>query len=517
MLASTEMREHVTCTNNSTIKLVPANTVVSINRDDIETEVIQAIKSGNIDFLKITLESGHEQKILQVEKETHHANLQLNLCWLEYQLLSGQKDIINEYIDKISNGEDVALSKTILRDRLTELSDSIVDQAIKHNNEAVDIIKKKLKVLNIQPTDVYTLRAYYYNYMKMHEIKFPIHSVSLNLEKIRSNLSKCREANISLTKKHHDFLDQMSGLHRAYDKFLEEQKSHFIQILSGDRENIPLRFNFNHSDKNRINDFLAIKINPNVVESLTGDTLLNIAIDHDREDIVKLLLERSADIFIKNKAGISANDKASLLPNSKYLRIFSLHLDKIVLSNIDYAYLSKEIKDILDPMLTDANVILQKYGIKLSDRKSMSLFLKVLFRYSARLESRSHDLAAYMEKLSIASRDGDPSVFFNEVIKRAFNAERGMLNQSSLHDPLQALMQKFIQVFDAHVFNELKKNKTVTELPFSSSEDTMRSLKSKLDISNNENTILRVKLKQYENQRDIPEEQNSHSARQTLF
>lgn len=522
MLASSEMTETIKVDQPPVLKLTPIGTEEKINRKAIETEVVQSVRNGKIEFLRIVLESGDdEHKILHTEREVYQADLKLCLAHLERQFFNDQENALNEYVDNISNGENIALLKSGFHDRLKALNGSVIEKAIKLTIDSISQLRNKLKMLNIEVPNIYTLQAHYYNHFKQYEIAIPIKSVSTLQKKIILDISNISLLIENLDQNYHDLLDKMKLLHDSYEQFIADKKAYFINILATDIRKIPFIFNFNPSDKKRIDEFLLLKVSPNLVETVTGDTLLHIAIDHDRENIVNLLLERGADLFIKNKAGVSANDKASSLSNPKYLKIFSLHRKKTQMSEREQTTFPKEILEIIDPIMNEASVILDKYCIKLEHRKNLCLFLQIMLHYDLRIQSRSQDYAVYAEKLRAASKDGDPNIFFNEVLKRAPNAPRGAFNLSSLHDPLYELLLKFMKVFDTQSYNELKKQVKISELPYMeknpTDEDLIRKLTSDLKSAHNEIELLKAKLKKAEGKSNEPEKGKSHSMVRTVF
>ncbi len=186
--------------------------------------------------------------------------------------------------------------------------------------------------------------------------------------------------------------------------------------------------------------------------------------------------------------------------------------------------------DIIDPVLKEARLVLEKYSITLEYRKNLCLFLQIMLHYDTRIDSRlydtridsrSQDYAVYTDKLKAASRDGDPNVFFNEVLKRAPYAPRGALGRSTLHDPLLELLLKFMKAFDTQAFNELKKQVKITELPFKvknpTDEDLVRKLTSELKSATNEIALLKAKLKKAEEKSKEPEKEKSRSLVNTIF
>ena len=143
--------------------------------------------------------------------------------------------------------------------------------------------------------------------------------------------------------------------------------------------------------------------------------------------------------------------------------------------------------------LPQAKVILDSYADTLVSRLSLLKIIRIILFIESRIDSRTKDFDIYYQKLKDACEVLDPTVFFNEVLKRAENAEKGLFRRSALHDPLLALYANFMKKFDPYAFHQAKEAMLIANAKSACSPLVKRQIeeiKSKKD----ENISLKVEL-----------------------
>ena len=383
-----------------------------------------------------------------------------------------------------------------VNDFLNNMFESTIEKAIQAEFDIQNEFKERFYLLKCKPLDALELKLFYTKYFNQHKIS----ALEESLPDIHINIcvkfTEYNDLRDKIVAQYCNLSNNVESVKKEFLKSKELQKENFIRLLKSvnARDIVPLIFLYNPTDFKSIDKLLSLNLSPDLIDPVTGETLLYSAVDCERYDIIRLLLSKGADPFAKNTDGQSAHKIASVDTKPQCLEIMLEFIQRQPLSDNDSKDASKELLDILNPVLNQAKQLLDRYGIKLQKRKSLSLFLRVLLHYNACIDERSEDYATYSEKLREAKRDVDIHVFFDEIVKKATSAKKGMLGNSSLHDPLAKLMETFLRDFDTHSFNELRRSK-VTEQYASPNSDMIKMLKSKLERANQEIAYIQARNK----------------------
>lgn len=503
MLPAIEMQGRVKRDSNI-VRFVSVGDQSNASIREFYVNIAQAVRDGQIAFFDAIIIESNRKRIMQKEKETYECHLKLKLAELEHQLIIDQTDTITDYVDTISEGGDVKSLKQQLNDKLKNLIYVAIDNAIELELKVQSEIKERFIFLECQELDKLSLKVFYLKYFDQHILPLPLTAISAAMLNLAFKISHHNTLDEKINYDYNKLCDELHELHIYHEKRKEESKSKLKNLLINinTRGLIPLPFQYDPSDEHSISRLVDLHISPDFIDPNSGDTLLHIAINSQKADILRLLLERGADPFVTNQSGIPAHTTASLHCNPKYLKIMTKFTEAKPLRDIHTKDTPTELVDIINPVLEQAKKLLDQYGIILKKRKGLSLFLRILLQYEDCIDSRSLDYATYSEKLRIADHNFDPHIFFNEVLKRASIAKKGALNSSSLHDPLVSLMQKFLRDFDAYSYNELRKSKEFNAREnrpnISPKEDMIKILQEQLNAANNEIKILRARIKREE-------------------
>jgi hypothetical protein len=522
MHTTIEMKERISRDAN-VIRFISTADQSNINIDEFHARIAQAVRDNQIEFLDAVMIDYDRSLIIKMEKETYDCYLKLNLARLDLELVTQQNNIIKEYCDKmLKEGGDINSLKKQVNDKLNFLIDNAIEKAIELELKIQSELDERFIFLKCQPLDKLSLKIFYLKYFEQDVLTLPLPSITDTLVDFVFRLSDLNGLVDKIESDYNDICDDLSAIHINYRKRKHESKVKLKDMLKDKnlRNKIPLAFQYDASDDKAIGRLIELQFIPDLIDPETGDTLLHIAIDANQAHILGLLLDRGADPFKPNKNGVTAHTKASLLPNPKFLKIINKSTEDKQLKDIHTEDVSKELLDIINPVLEQAKKLLDEYGIILEKRKSYSIVLRILLQYEQRIKSRSQEYATYSEKLRIAERDLDPNVFFNEVVKTASIAKRGLLNNSSLHDRLVQLMQTFLKDFDAHGYNKLRQAKElspkVDRYNISPKEDMIKILKQKLNASHEEIKILRARGNREESEK-ISQPPQKASTKQSFF
>lgn len=449
-----------------------------IKPPEFDNDVIEAVKTGNVDFLKVTLQTGFESKVAIIEKNYHELKLKLKKHTIESRYLRIQRNLLSKYIDNNLAAE----LREALYNKLFDLSDNYLEEAVREEIQLERNMPERYSTFKPETRQHTIVKGQYFQYLSQHDIltdwpNIKAGQVLSNIhEKIAANDAIIKELESELTFIQRD----MRSAQCEHGSILGQDRNTFYILLDNARNKIPITYHYDSKDREVIDNFLKHKVSPDLIDPLTGDSLLNLAILNNQPQVVELLLKRGADCLKTIIAGRSPLDLSSKSSNNSLFKMLTNNLSERSYHNTPEVESDAELKNILKELgsfgaLDDAKKVVDNYGKTINKRRDMSIFFRIIKFYQFRLASREKEFAEYQQMLDIAYKDQDPHLFFKAVEKISEKASRGLRGLSELHDQLIKLKKKFIEEFDSHRFNEMKTQYIKNKLKSSSNSDLRSS------------------------------------------